>query len=129
MRPSKKTAANVPSVERTLVAVSFEKATAPRLAVWPLANLMYSSPIRELNCLGTPFENVASATMYPVVPGSRSEVLKVAVWFSVRQMKESATWQFAPFTKNKSTATLHWELVLVMLMRVSAVFGFVASEV
>src|SRR5262245_66103759 len=127
--PSSLSVAVTPSASNSTLSLSFENATAPRLAVWPLANLTNSSPIRKLNRAGRPSADEATATMYPVVPGSRSEVLKLAVWFSVKQIKESAAWQFAAFTKNRWTATPLKLLVFVMLMRVSDMVGFVASEV
>src|SRR5215468_4972881 len=102
---------------------------APRLALWPVANLTYSSPIRKLKRIGNPSTVVATATMNPVVPGSKSDVWKLAVWFSVRQMKESAARQSAELIKNRWTAMALKALVLVMLMRVSALAGFVASDV
>src|SRR5262245_14846420 len=127
--PSSLSVAVTPSASNSTLSLSFEKATAPRLAEWPLANLTNSSPIRKLNLAGSPSTVEATATMYPVVPGSRSEVRKLAVWFSVKQMKESAAWQFAPLIQNRWTATAVKLFVFVMLMRVFDMAGFVASEV
>src|SRR5262245_26872121 len=105
-------------------------ATAARLAAWPVEYLTYASPIRKLSLpSGLPSESEAMAMMYPLTPGSRSDIWKLAVWFSVRQRKESATLQSFPLRKNKWMAMPKVWFVLVMLTRVSAVAGFDASEV
>src|SRR5215470_12465135 len=96
-----------------VVACGAAKATAPRLAEWPVAYLTYSSPIRKSNLIGCPLPFVAIATIYPLTPGSTSDVRKLAVWLAVKQMKESATEQVVPSTKNKCTDTGNTEEVLV----------------
>lgn len=74
-------------------------------------------------------ESTATATMKPVVPGSKSASKKLVVWLRVRQMKLSATEQLSPSMKNKCTATSCPGLTLVMLMRVFCTAGTVGLEV
>src|SRR6476620_2680165 len=82
------------------VAATAAMASAPRLAAWPVAYLTYSSPIRKLKFVGHPSNGeTAITTMYPRVPGSASDVLKLAVWLFVKQMNVSATPQLAPSMK------------------------------
>src|SRR5215510_2822537 len=122
------TIAVVPS--EVMLMVMAGRATALRLAAWPLAYLTYASPIRFVNPItGKPFEFEATAMMYPLTPGSRSDIWKLAVWFFVRQRKELATLQSDPLRKNRWTEMLVSWLLLVMLTRVSVVAGFDVSEV
>src|SRR5262245_5900212 len=104
------------------------KASAPRLAAWPLVNLTYSSPISQLKATGQPLPSVATATTYPVTPGSTSEARKVAVCVAVKQTKLSAIEQPSE-TKNRCTAMPDEVEVLVILMRAFCVVPLVAPEV